>query len=225
MKTFFLKNNFMKIFFLLLILIVPWSISNLTDSIEAQKITSDLAFYEINTCQVSLTEFLIKNINVIYQDHYFIKSSDYSSISCFGKIAGITQVGYNFYINVGTNSLIRILLQGAFWTLVISFISKDKDRFYIRKIDYLRSLIFTAALFSFSFFAEVRFYEKAFYLLDLSETRSYFLLFIIIAFVLNNLIDVLLNRFNRVVYFVPFMYLFIGVCNSTANLFIDIFFC
>ena len=211
MKTFFLKNNFMKIFFLLLILIVPWSISNLTDSIEAQKITSDLAFYEINTCQVSLTEFLIKNINVIYQDHYFIKSSDYSSISCFGKIAGITQVGYNFYINVGTNSLISILLQGAFWTLVISFISKDKDRFYIRKIDYLRSLIFTAALFSFSFFAEVRFYEKAFYLLDLSETRSYFLLFIIIAFVLNNLIDVLLNRFNRVVYFVPFMYLFVGV--------------
>ena len=151
---------------------------------------------------------MIKNINVIYQDHYFIKSSDYSSISCFGKIAGITQVGYNFYINVGTNSLISILLQGAFWTLVISFISKDKDRFYIRKIDYLRSLIFTAALFSFSFFAEVRFYEKAFYLLDLSETRSYFLLFIIIAFVLNNLIDVLLNRFNRVIYFVPFMYLF-----------------
>ena len=89
MKTFFLKNNFTKIIFLLLILIVPWSISNLTDSIEAQKITSDLAFYEINTCQVSLTEFLIKNINVIYQDHYFIKSSDYSSISCFGKNSSI----------------------------------------------------------------------------------------------------------------------------------------
>ena len=52
-----------------------------------------------------------------------------------------------------------------------SFISKDKERFYVKKIDYLRSLIFTAALFSFSFFAEVRFYEKAFYLVDLSDIK------------------------------------------------------
>ncbi len=211
MKTFIKKENHLKIFFLLLILIIPWSISDITDSISAEKITSDLRFYEINPCKVSLTEFLIKNINVLYQDHYFIKSSNYSSISCFGKIAGITQVGYDFYINIGTNSIINILLQGTFWTLLISFLTKEKKRFYIKKFDYIRSLFLTAALFSFSFFAEVRFYEKAFYFLELSDSTSYFMLFIIISFVLNNFLDVYLNRFNKIIYFVPFMYLFIGV--------------
>ena len=211
MKTFIKKENYMKIFFLLLILIIPWSISDVTDSISAEKITSDLAFYEINPCKVSLTEFLLKNINVLYQDHYFIKSSNYSSISCFGKIAGITQVGYDFYINIGTNSIINILLQGTFWTLIMSFLTKEKKRFYIKKFDYIKSLVFTAALFSFSFFAEVRFYEKTFYLLDLSDSRSYFILFIIIAFVLNNLLDVYLSRFKKMIYLSPFMFLFIGV--------------
>ena len=64
MKTFIKKENYMKIFFLLFILIIPWSISDVTDSISAEKITSDLAFYEINPCKVSLTEFLLKNIKV-----------------------------------------------------------------------------------------------------------------------------------------------------------------
>ena len=73
MKTFLKRENYTKIFFLLLILIIPWSISDTTDSISAEKITSDLAFYEINPCKVSLTEFLLKNTNVLYQDHYFIK--------------------------------------------------------------------------------------------------------------------------------------------------------
>ena len=121
----------------------------------------------------------------------------------FGKIAGITQVGYDFYINIGTNSIINILLQGTFWTLIMSFLTKEKKRFYIKKFDYIKSLVFTAALFSFSFFAEVRFYEKTFYFLDLSDSRSYFILFIIIAFVLNNLLDVYLSRFKKMIYFFP----------------------
>ena len=52
------------------------------------------------------------------------------SISCFGKIAGITQVGYDFYINIGTNSIINILLQGTFWTLLMSFLTKEKKVLY-----------------------------------------------------------------------------------------------
>ena len=211
MKTFINKENYIKIFILLLILIIPWGISDLTDSIRAEKITSDLAFYEINPCRVSLTEFLIKNVNVLYQDHYFLKSNNYSSIGCFGKISGITQVGYNFYISIGTNAIVNILLQGTFWTLLISLIFKEKNKFKIEKANYLISLFLTSILFCFSFFAEIRFYEKEFYLLDLSETRSYLFLFLLISFVLNNFLNVYLNRFNKVLYFIPFMYLFMGV--------------
>tara|TARA_B100001996_G_C18671087_1_gene596768 strand:+ start:545 stop:2500 length:1956 start_codon:yes stop_codon:yes gene_type:complete len=214
MKNLISKDNSLKIFFLFLILIIPWSISDINDSINAEKITSDLAFYEINPCKVSLTEFLLNNINVLYQDHYFLRSDNYSSITCFGKVTGITQVGYNFYISIGTNPLINILLQGTFWTLLISFLAKEKEKLHIKKTVYFNSLFLTAALFCFSFLAEVRYYEKTFYLLDFSQLRSYLILFPIILFVLNNFLEVYLTRSKKIIYLVPFMYLFVGVFNG-----------
>ena len=94
----------LKIFLLLLLFLIPFSLSDYSDSIIPEKITSDLAFYEINTCKISLNEFLIHNINVIYQDHYKIRFNNYSSVRCFGQITGIDQIGYTFYISIGTNS-------------------------------------------------------------------------------------------------------------------------
>ena len=82
-------------------------------------------------------EFIIKNPNVMYQDHYFINTYEYSSISCFGKISGITQVGYDFYIAVGTNNLISIVSQGLFWIFIISLIKKDQKIFEIKKPKFI----------------------------------------------------------------------------------------
>ena len=64
-----IKN--IKLLLILLLLLVPFSISDYTDDISPEKITSDLAFYEINTCSISLVEFLLHNPNVIYQDHFY----------------------------------------------------------------------------------------------------------------------------------------------------------
>ena len=83
MKT---KNiNLIKFLTIFFLLIVPFSISDYSDNVEPEKITSDLRFYEINTCSISLNEFLIKNPNVIYQDHYKIRFNNYSSARCFGQ--------------------------------------------------------------------------------------------------------------------------------------------
>ena len=124
-----------KIIFLLFIIIVPFSISDFSDQIRPEKITSDLRFYEINTCSISLNEFLIENPNVIYQDHYKIRFNNYSSISCFGQITGIDQIGYTFYISIGTNTILNLFLQSIFWLLLISLIPKKK-RFRIKKLSF-----------------------------------------------------------------------------------------
>ena len=115
---------YFKILLIFLLAVVPFSLSDYSDNIVPEKITSDLRFYEINTCNTSLNEFLFHNLNVIYQDHYKIRFNNYSSVRCFGQITGIDQIGYNFYISIGTNSLLNLILQSSIWLLIISIYKK-----------------------------------------------------------------------------------------------------
>ena len=80
---------------LIILLFAPWFLNSSFESENIDKITSDLRFYEINTCKISLGEFLLNNINVIYQDHYKIRYNNYSSISCYGTITGVDQIGHD----------------------------------------------------------------------------------------------------------------------------------
>ena len=63
------KETSLKILVLLMLIIIPFSLSDYSDNVVPEKITSDLKFYEINTCSISLNEFILHNPNVIYQDH------------------------------------------------------------------------------------------------------------------------------------------------------------
>ena len=108
-------NLYLKIILFLLIILLPFSISDYRDNVTPEKISSDLRFYEINTCSISLGEFLVHNPNVIYQDHYKIRYNNYSSLRCFGQITGIDQINHTFYISIGTNTFINIFLQSLFW--------------------------------------------------------------------------------------------------------------
>ena len=96
-----------KLIIIIFLILIPFSISDYTDNVIPEKITSDLRFYEINTCSISLNEFLIHNPNVIYQDHYKIRFNNYSSIKCFGLITGIDQINHEFFISIGTNSIVN----------------------------------------------------------------------------------------------------------------------
>ena len=142
----------------LLLVTLPWLNATYSDLIEPEKITSDLSFYEINTCEVSAAEFLMKNPNTIYQDHYYFTLNNYSSIACFGQIAGVSQVGQDFYIAIGTNSLISTLIQGLFWIICISLISKNKENTSNKGFFSELSVVLTSLLFTYQFFSEVRFY-------------------------------------------------------------------
>ena len=120
------KDKVVKVIFLFFLIFIPFSISDYSDNVQPEKITSDLRFYEINTCSISLNEFLLENPNVIYQDHYKIRFNNYSSIECFGRITGIDQIGYTFYISIGTNTLINLFLQSSFWIVLLSFFKKRR---------------------------------------------------------------------------------------------------
>ena len=66
------SKNYIRLIIFIFLVLFPFSISDYTDNVVPEKISSDLRFYEINTCSISLFEFLLHNPNVIYQDHYKI---------------------------------------------------------------------------------------------------------------------------------------------------------
>ena len=212
-----------KIIFLLFIIIVPFSISEFSDQIRPEKITSDLRFYEINTCSISLNEFLIENPNVIYQDHYKIRFNNYSSISCFGQITGIDQIGYTFYISIGTNTILNLFLQSIFWLLLISLIPKKKDFELKNSIFFSNS--FTAFIICVVIYAEQRYYSKVLFELDINKNRTLLFLFVYFFFIGFFSFYVIQSRDDNLLNFLPFTYILIGVYSGMNIYFLTIFFC
>ncbi len=212
-----------KIIFLLFIIIVPFSISDFSDQIRPEKITSDLRFYEINTCSISLNEFLIENPNVIYQDHYKIRFNNYSSISCFGQITGIDQIGYTFYISIGTNTILNLFLQSIFWLLLISLFPKKKD--FELKNSLFISNSFTAFIICVVIYAEQRYYSKVLFELDINKNRTLLFLFVYFFFIGFFSFYVIQSRDENLLNFLPFTYILIGVYSGMNIYFLTIFFC
>ena len=219
------KSNILSIVCLIVLVLSPWFFSDYSDDITPELVTSDLSFYEINTCKLSVVEFLIKNSNTIYQDHYNFTLNHYSSISCFGKIAGLTQVGQDFYIAIGTNTIVSLFIQSLFFILCIKLIRPQKEKLLINNTYHQASLIASSLLFCLLIFSEVRYYEKNFYLLDLSSIDSYLLLFATVYLIIKNIIDLLNARFQKLINFIPYMFVLIGSFTGlNANIYILIFF-
>jgi len=174
-----------------------------------EKITSDLRFYEINTCEISLVDFLIQNPNVVYQDHYKISYNNYSSMKCFGTITGIDQINHVFYISIGTSSNLNLVIQTLVWVLIISFIKKNKDVEFSFK--FIFSLILSSLLFVLMIFSEERFYLKTLYFFDFSSLQHFVQLFFTIFFVSITSYYILHSRVSSLCNYLPFLYLFIGV--------------
>ena len=205
-----IKLEYIKYLFLILIVILPWTIYNPENNLSAEKITSDLSFYEINTCNVTLSNFLLNNTNTIYQNHYKFEANSYSSIRCFGKITGVSQIGHDFVISVGANSFLNLLFQGLFWIIVFWLIKKPDKYFAPDKLKHNSAILFTCLILCYLVSTEPRYYEKTLYFLNLDNTRSYLLLYLLFLFVSVNLMEVLNKRFYKLVHFLPITYLFIG---------------
>lgn len=210
-----------KLTIVIFIILLPFSISDYTDDIVPEKITSDLRFYEINTCSISLNEFLIHNPNVIYQDHYKIRFNNYSSIKCFGLITGIDQINQEFYISIGTNTVVNLFLQSVFWLFIISLIKKD----YFRKMKLIEFIYLGLAslLILILIYAEKRFYSNAFFELDLNKKISFIYLFSYLLFIGFYSVQILNSRSNQLINFLPFTFLFIGVYSGMNIYFLFLF--
>jgi len=211
-----------KILLLIVLIFLPFSLSDYSDTITPEKITSDLRFYEINTCSISLFEFLLENPNVVYQDHYKIRFNNYSSISCFGQITGIDQIGYTFFISIGTNTILNLFLQTIFWILLISFIPKKMEISF--KVSNLVSFIFLSTLFCFVFYSEQRFYSKSLFEFDLNRNNTYLYIFVYFLFVSIFSFYFLNSRDDNIINFLPFAYLISGVYSVTNIYFLSVFF-
>lgn len=216
------KKTIIKISLLILFFILPFSNSDYSDNVTPQKITSDLAFYEINTCSISLVEFIVHNFNVAYQDHYKIRFNDYSSMRCFGTITGIDQIGHVFYISIGTNVFINLFLQTFFWLLIISFIKRKKE--YEISYRLLLASVISSFLFCFGIYSESRFYEKKLFEVDLSIFTSYFDIFVYLFF-LNFLILVVIDsRKKKIIQYVPFVFIIMGLYSGLNFYIFSLFF-
>ena len=157
------KPKYLKITFVILLVLLPWLTSNPLNELNAElPRQEDLTFYEINPCKISISEFIFTNFQTSYQDHYQFKTRDYSSISCFGKIAGVSLINDVFIIYVGTNSLVNLVIQGLFWIILISFVKKRTVKNISNNKYYYFSLISSSYFLTYMIYAEKRYYDTNF---------------------------------------------------------------
>tara|TARA_B110000008_G_scaffold277268_1_gene318172 strand:+ start:407 stop:2377 length:1971 start_codon:yes stop_codon:yes gene_type:complete len=216
-------------FLLVLLLTVPWFNLDSNNEYSIAKVSQeDVSFYEINPCKISLVSFLISNPESSYQNHYYFRSDNYSSIKCFGRVTGVTVLEKGgetqFYISVGTNSLLNLLLQGVFWITLLTFIPKNKTPYVIRGKSHNIILLITSYFYTFSIYAESRFYEKNLYIFEFTELKSYFLTFIIFLFLSKNLVEIFLNRSENFLNYLPYIFLITGLFSGFNIVFFGIVF-
>ena len=97
-------------------ILVPWFNTELGNNFSIPEVSQeDVTFYEINPCKISLFQFISNNSESLYQNHYFFRPDNSSSIKCFGRISGVTVlqkgVETQFFISVGTSSLLNLIFQ------------------------------------------------------------------------------------------------------------------
>ena len=206
------KTNIIKLTFIILLVVLPWFNASFVDDIKpVPLIQEDNSFFEINTCKISIGEFFAKNIKYTYQNHYFFDFNNNSSISCFGRITGVSINNEGFFISVGSNPLVNLILQSSFWLILFSFIKKSDKKFELNIGKNYILVFLSTYLFTYSIYAEQRYYSGNIYLFSFDELSSYFLLFIIFLWININLVSIMNERFDRLIYFLPLMYLVSGI--------------
>ena len=168
------------------------------------------SYYEINSCEVSIFDFVLNNNQSIYQDHYYFRPNNNTPISCYGKIAGISvqTLGNEtqFIISVGTSSILNLLIQSILWVVLLLFLPGDKKKIFDNN-NSIKLIVFCSLLFTYSIYAENRFYEQNIYNFDFFNINSYLLIFLSFSFIYLILIEVISNRIYYFLNYLPFIFL------------------
>ena len=202
------KPNIIYLALFVTLLILPFSFSDRSDEFKAVEInTENIGYYQSTTCKISLTEFILKNIDT--NEKIYFNNNNYVDISCFGKITGVDYVSGTTIVSIGTNTSINQIIQSAFWLLIILFIPKNKQHM----LSFTKFIFFIPLLFTFQIFAENRFYEKSNSIFNdtISYTNLYLIGNLIFYLLLTILIwDALNLRYKNLVNYLPFIFLVIG---------------
>ena len=217
-----MKTKVLNIFLLLLIIILPFSINERNDDVEAQVLNkTTVGYYQSTTCEISLFEYLIKNrendLNV------YFNNNNYADINCFGKITGLDVVNETFIVSIGTNASINLLVQSCIWLFLILFIPKTKEN---KKINY-RSALLLPFIFIVQFVSENRFYNRS-NILHSNELvfDNYYLIskFILFSLLIFLFVDIFTSRIDNILNYIPYLFLVIGTFSGmNLNFFIIIF--
>ena len=200
--------SLIKIAFVIILLIVPWSLNNYSEYDLIELTDETLQFYKSNTCKFSFVSFYIENSSYSNIEYNF---DSLSTIKCFGKINGVDKVGESFKVYIGTNVILNLMLQSLFWLTVVSFIKKEKNASR-NKFSFFVPLIGSLVLVS-QFLGENNFFENTSknFNLEISTNNYYLLSIFFIYYLLLNLIeDVVEPRTNKIVSYFPFFFLFSG---------------
>lgn len=219
------------ILLVIIFLIAPWLNSEITSEITIPKVSQeDVTFYEVNPCKVSLIRFVINNTESIYQNHFYFRPDNRSPIECFGRISGVTvlQKGLEtqFFISIGTSSVLNLLLQGLFWISCLSLIPKNstKNEKDLKIKFHNLSILIISYYFTYSIYAESRYYENILYKFDLRNIKTYVLIFILYYFIAINLIEVFEERSANFINYLPYVFLVSGLFSGfNFNFFSTIF--
>tara|TARA_B100000902_G_C27315829_1_gene921238 strand:- start:907 stop:2949 length:2043 start_codon:yes stop_codon:yes gene_type:complete len=206
------KNKLTKILILLCLLILPFSIGFGEEKLASQYLDDNsIGFYQTETCEISLFDFWKSNFN---NQKVVIKNDIVSSIECFGKVNGVDKFEDSYFVYIGTNLNINLILQSLMWLTFISFIKLSDNK---NKAS-LVSLIFLSFLFTSQILSEENFYS--YYNKNYNNTLSqdnYFLLSIFIAFfiIIKLIDDIISPRLSNLINYFPFIFLIIGTFSSS----------
>lgn len=209
---------------ILLFAFLPWT-NGITNSVTPEKITSDLSFYQINTCDIPLFSVIQSNTNTIYQNHYRFNSNEYSSLNCIGTVTGIDENGYKFTISIGFNTLFSVFYNMVLFFLIsLFFIPKNKEKLRFTNYKKFISILVATLFFTYGIYGEQRFYGSKIYLIDLLDFQSY-LIFIILFFTCALIsLNIFELKSDNLINFIPYSFLFVFLFNGTNLYIYSIFF-
>ena len=189
-----------------LIVFLPFIISDNNDDIEAKPLdSSTIGYYQSTTCNISFLEFINENEN---QEFYF-NNNNYADINCFGKITGVDLVENKYFISIGTNTSITLIMQSIIWLLLFFLIPKhDESNELNIYIAFFIPIIYCLQLFS-----EERFYSRTNILFSNSFSISnYYLLGNFLFYLLFGFLcfELFKKRYKYLLNFLPFIFLIIG---------------
>tara|TARA_B100000575_G_scaffold289835_1_gene292370 strand:+ start:936 stop:2957 length:2022 start_codon:yes stop_codon:yes gene_type:complete len=216
-----MKTKAISIFIFFLIIILPFTVTDRNDNVKPEILSkSTVGYYQSTTCNISFLEFVLKNSNNDISIYY--NNNDYADINCYGKITGVDLNGETFFVSIGTNASINLLLQSSIWLLLFYLIPVHKKT---NKLNIFSSLLISF-IFTFQLFAEERFYRRTNILYDSEfEIDNFYIFGKLLLFLLIGLIcyDLFSIRYKNLLNYIPFLFIFVGTYSGmNLNIFLVI---